>query len=682
MMFRAPSRAACSLSLAMVLLVATTLVAQQLTPSRSSQGGSIARQVVHMIEANQISQMPVNDKISERLVTQFVKDLDPQKLYFLKADIDQFSRYRDSLDDALKAGNVDFAFMVFNLYLQRLDERIAHALKLIDMPHDFTAQELMAVDAKEIPWSATSEELNERWRKRIKYDLLVLKFDKVAEDEARKRLHKRYKNIKGTMHKTDEDEVVEIYLTALCSTFDPHSSYMSPRSYEDFRIQMNLSLDGIGAALKSEDGYTIVNSIVPGGAAATDGKLKKNDKIIGVSNEKGEMVEVTDMKLTKVVDLIRGKRGTKVRLQVITAESGETKLYDLVRAKVELKMSEVKGEIVPTGTRIKGTNNRIGVIHIPSFYRDFAAAESGDSDFKSTARDVRKVLRDFAARGGVDAVVIDLRTNGGGALNEAIEVSGLFINDGPVVQVKTQKGRVKELNDEEAGTDFAGPLVVITNRLSASASEIFAGVIKDYGRGIIVGDSTTHGKGTVQSVMNVGSPILKLLNPPDQGALKLTIQQFYRVNGDSTQTLGVPSDVVLPSFLDNMDLGESFLENAMKFEHIDPAPHDQMKLVNSDIVATLVERSRKRIASDKDFSKTRSDIEKYLARKQKKSVSLNEEEMRKERIDDEQKTKDKLDLNDEFTEGPVFPVNAYNNEVLSVTLDYLERLREMKTAKK
>src|SRR5262249_8577104 len=497
-------------------------------------------------------------------------------------------------------------------------ERIEIAHKLIDRPQDFTVKEFIEIDAKDLPWSKTPEELTERWRKRIKYDLLLMKLEKGAdglakkknrrngekeitddsseppvnsEDEARKRLHKRYKNIRDTLGKTEPDEVVEMYLTALCMTFDPHSSYMSPRSLKDFQIQMGLKLEGIGAALKSEDGYTIVAQIVPGGAAATDGRLKVNDKIIAVGNGTADFIDGVEMKLTKVVDMIRGKSGTKVRLKVLTAATNDVKIYELTRQEVQLANSEVKGEIFDTSARVKGSKGRIGIVHIPSFYRDFQGEEAGDPDFKSTARDVRKVLSDFQAKGGVDAVIVDLRYNGGGALKEAIEVSGLFLGEGGVVQVKDQKGRIKMHLDDEPRPVYAGPLVVVTNRLSASASEIFAGVIKDDNRGLIVGDRTTHGKGTVQSVMNVGARFLQLFKPQELGALKLTINQFYRVNGDSTQNLGVPSDVALPSLLDNMDLGESFLDNAMPFDHIKEQAHKRWPNVKPDMISSIRESS-------------------------------------------------------------------------------------------
>lgn len=719
MTFRTPSRAACTLSLAMVFLVATTLLAEQLGSLSGAASSNVAKQVCEMIEANHISQKSIDDRISGKLVDEFVKMLDQQKYYFLRSDIDRFNKFRTELDDQLKAGNLDFAQIVFDTYLTRLKERMAVAHKLIDGNYDFTVQETIETDPKELPWAKTAEELNERWRKRIKYDLLLLKLENTTDtaagkeqpqpfsaqdpsalqpkkstadeqsangkpaDDPRTRLHKRYKTIYQSLSKTEPDEVVEMYLTALCMAFDPHSSYMSPRSWREFNIMMGLKLEGIGAALQAEDGYTVVKSIVRGGAAAEDGRLKINDKIIAVGNGNSEFVDVVEMKLTKVVDLIRGKAGTVVRLKVMTAATGETKVYDLTRKQIELTSSEVKGEIIDTSSRIKGTNVRVGIIHIPSFYRDFQGAENGDESFKSTARDVKTVLNDFDRKGGVDAVIVDLRNDGGGALTEAIEVSGLFIDEGPVVQVKDQHGRTKVHDDDEPGVACNKPMVVVTNRLSASASEIFAGVIKDYNRGLLVGDRTTHGKGTVQSVMMVGRKLLALFKQPqDLGALKLTIQQFYRVNGESTQNLGVPSDVALPSLLDNMDLGEQFLDNAMPFDKIKAVPHRKLGMVNAEMIPVIREHSRRRVAESADFRKVEKDIEKYLARKQRKTVSLNEEELRSERVDEEQKTRDKAENTDEQTDGPIFPENAYNNELLQITLDYLAQLQQARTAKK
>ncbi|HID23653.1 MAG TPA: tail-specific protease, partial [Planctomycetaceae bacterium] len=459
----------------------------------------------------------------------------------------------------------------------------------------------------------TPEELNERWRKRIKYELLLKKLDGTPLDKAREELHRRYKNIRTMMSQTEDFEKLETYLTALTHCFDPHSSYMSPQSLEEFRIAMELSLEGIGAALRWKDGYTVVEQIIPGGAADADGRLQVGDKIIAVAQgDDGEFVDVVEMKLTKVVRLIRGKRGTVVRLRVKKAETGETKIIALTRQRIELHEQEVKGEILPP-ERTNG--KRIGVIHIPSFYRDFRGEQRGREDFKSAARDLDRVLRRFQQEGGVDGLIIDLRFNGGGALSEAIEVTGLFIDEGPVVQVKSEHGRIKIHSDPIPEALYKGPLVLVTNRLSASASEIFAGAIKDYQRGIIVGDTTTHGKGTVQNVMPVARHMFRIFDQEDRGALKLTIQQFYRVNGDSTQNRGVHSDLVLPSRLDHSDVGESFLKNALAFDRIAPVEHYSAGMVTPEMVNSLQRASQQRIQNDPEFRKLQKKIERFIERK-------------------------------------------------------------------
>jgi len=701
MKLQTPSKAACTLGTAAFLLVGTTLLAQQLGNLGDAKTGKVPQAVVEMIESQHILQKQVDDAVSAQLVDEFIKLLDPQKLYFLQSDIVDFKQYQHDLDDYLKTGNVEFALKVYEVFQSRLKQRMDKVNQLIDEDHDFTVDESMVIDAKDLPYATSGAELDERWRKRIKYDLLSMKLEKKGDKkkggkpqpevdpnapfdiaDARSRLHKRYKTLYDNYRGTEGEEVAEWYLTSLCTVFDPHTSYMSPRTLKEFDISMRLKLEGIGAALKVEDGYTIVNSIVPGGAAANDGRLKINDKIIGVANGNADFVDTVEMKLTKVVDMIRGKAGTTVRLKVQTADTGEVKVYDIKRAQVELKQQEVKGEIIDVATRLPGTRGKIGVIRIPSFYRDFQGADNNDANFASTARDVSRELARFKAAGGVDAILIDLRFNGGGALTEAIDVSGLFVNAGPVVQVKTQSGKPKILSYDENNGDVKTPLVVVTNRLSASASEIFAGVIKDYGRGLVVGDSRTHGKGTVQSVMPVGAKVLPIFNKPQLGAVKLTIQQFYRVNGQSTQKLGVPSDITLPSLLDHMDLGEEFLDNAMPFDKIDAARHSVYNLTSKDLVASLADASKKRVESDSDFQRINTDIQKYLSRKQRKSISLNEQELRKERVEEEQKTREKAESADDSGDEPVFADNAYNKELLSITLDYLQSLAEKKTARR
>lgn len=684
-MSRTPLRATWTVACAFLLLVASTFAAQQFVPPAAADLSEIARYVVQMIEANHLSQGQVDDKVSEKLVAQWVKDLDSQKKYFLQADIDKISSYNTRLDDLLKAGNVDFALQSFDLYLNRLDERVEYAHKLIDMPQDFTVNETIENDFKSLAWAKSVEEINERWRKWVKYEFLTLMLDpsikeEGKQEEIRKRLHRRYKTIHDSIHKTEKDEIFEMYLSALCNVFDPHSSYMSPRTKADFDIHMKLKLTGIGAVLRSEDGQTIVAEVVAGGAAAKDGRLKAGDKIVAVSGQNGEMIDIVEMKLTKVVDKVRGKEGTIVKLTVIPKDSPEPKIYELVRQVVEIKSQEVKGEIIETGSRLPGTAGKIGVIHVPSFYRDFQGFENGDADSKSTVTDMRAVLRDFKAKGGVDLVVVDLRNNPGGALAEAIEVSGLFIDKGSVVQVKDPRGRVKSLNDDEPGALCKEPLVVLINRHSASASEIFAGVIKDYGRGVVIGDTTTHGKGTVQSVMNVG-PKFQFQTGPDRGALKLTIQQFYRPNGESTQKNGVPADVVLPSELDASDEGEAGIDGALPFDKVDSARYARLGMIDNQMIATLQDASHKRVVADAEFQKTAAWVKRFEERKQRKTVSLNFEELKKERL-----SNDPLNGEEEppqrATDAPIFPVNSYNNEVLSLSLDYLKLIREAKTARK
>lgn len=640
-----------------------------------------AKIVVQMIPQFHVSRKSVDDRISSMLLDAFLKDLDPAKLYFQQEDIDEFSKYRVSLDDALKNGDVQFGYDVFKRYKERLVVQLTKAHALIDAPQDFEVEESMTINGDDLPWARTQEEVDERWRKRIKYDLLQFKLDKETDEEGRKRLHSRYKTVQRNMEQMKQSEILEFYLTALTTCFDPHSTYMSPESAEDFDIQMRLSLDGIGASLRSEDGYTIVNEVMAGGPADRDGRLKAKDKIVGVGQETGEIEEVYEVKLSEVVRKIRGKAGTKVRLRVLTALTGETIVYDLIRDKVALQESEAKGEIIETQDRV-GRAGKIGVISLPSFYRDFGAE---DGNGKSAAVDIEKILNDFRDKGGVDAIVMDLRGNGGGALSEAVEISGHFIDQGPVVQVKDPTGRVKELDDEVPGALYTGPLIVVCNRLSASASEIFAGVIKDYRRGIIVGDSTTHGKGTVQNLMPVSARQgFRAFGGggSDLGRLKMTIQQFYRVNGDSTQNRGVRSDIVLPSILDHIDEGEAGLDNALPFDQIRNARYAPGNRVSSDLVALLQKNSESRVNGNEDFKKVEQGITRFMERKNRKEVSLQESVQRAERetdkaIVEEEKKQLGEDDADKKKSKEVFPKNFYNDELLNVTLDYITGLNQV-----
>jgi carboxyl-terminal processing protease len=710
MKHRSPSRAVSFLIIGVLFLAATSIFAQKLTETRSS-GDTTVRLVCEMVQRFHISEKKIDDTVSKKLLDRFIKSrqidfhIDPFKLYFLQSDINKLRESETKLDDLVKEGNIDFAYETFELCKKLLRKRIEYAHQLIDQEHDFLVDEEMVIDPDMIPWAQSEADIKERWRKRIKYDIVSLKVDDILMPEIRDRLHRRYRGVQRSMEQTEDHDILEAYLSSLTHAFDPHSSYMSPETVEDFEIQMRLRLQGIGAALREKDGYTVVASIVPDGVADKDGRLKKDDKIIGVDKGDGTMIDIIEMKLSKVVRLIRGTKNTEVRLKVKKADetladgkvkNGETVVYELIRQVIELKQQAVKGEIIQSADRLNGTKSRIGVIHLPSFYRDFEGARLGNDNFRSASRDVKKVLDDFRNQGGVDVVVVDLRWNGGGALTEAIDVSGLFIDEGPVVQVKEQNGDVKPYNDLHAGAAYSGPLVVICNRLSASASEIFAGVIKDYGRGIVIGDQTTHGKGTVQNVMPVRSrQLFRFTNPGSSGMLKLTISQFYRVNGDSTQNRGVRSHIVLPSLLDNMDFGESFLENALKFDHIEPVKFASTEMFTQDMVAQLREASKKRVTQNEKFQETNADIKRYLVRKNKKTVSLVEEKLRKERLEEKELEKQREDAAEskesetskkEKDENPkdkkIFPDSHYNNEIIYVCLDYLSLLKDMKTAGK
>ena len=661
------------------------MVAPMPAPAAEAVEAETAKIITQMIPAFHVARKGVDDRISSMLLDSFLKDLDPAKLYFLQSDIDEFSQFRLTLDDSLKAGDVQFGYDVFKRYRERLVNELKKAHVLIDTPQDFTIDETMIIKGDEQPWARTQEEIDERWRKRIKYDLVQFRLDNETDEEAKKRLHSRYRTVQRNIEQMKQSEILEFYLTALTTCFDPHSTYMSPESAEDFDIQMRLSLDGIGASLKSEDGYTVVNQVMPGGPAGKDGRLKDKDKITGVGQETGEIEEVFEVRLSEVVRKIRGKAGTKVRLRVLTALTGETVVYELTRDKVAITESEAKGEIIEAKDRL-GRPGKIGVISLPSFYRDFSAADGTMG--KSAAVDVEKILNDFRDAGGVDAVVMDLRGNGGGALSEAIEISGHFIDQGPVVQVKDPSGKVKELDDEIPGALYTGPLIVICNRLSASASEIFAGVIKDYHRGIVIGDSTTHGKGTVQNLMPVSArQAFRVLGGggADRGRLKLTIQQFYRVNGDSTQNRGVRSDVVLPSILDHIDEGEAGLDNALPFDQIRAAAYNPGKLVNSELIAALQKNSESRMTSDEDFKKVEQGIQRFIERKSRKEVSLVESVLRAERETDKavvNEEKKLLGEDEPKKDEEIFPKNFYNDELLNVSLDYIMGLKGQLTVKK
>ena len=639
--------------------------------------------VTDLLNKQHLSKHKLDDEISQRTLDQFEKKLDGMKFYFYQSDIDDFAKKRNDLDDMVSSGDISFAYTVFNVFLKRIDERLVMVDELLKENLDFTANDSIITDPLKLTYAKTPAEAKDRWRKRIKFDLLSLKNDKTLKGEDPKtRIKRRYANFARRMHQTDADELLEMYLTSVTTSYDPHTTFMSPSSLENFRILMTLNLDGIGAQLEDRDGYTVLNKVIPGGAAEKSGQLKAEDRIVSVGQgDTGEMVDVVEMKLNDVVSKIRGKAGTVVRLGVIPGAGGETKIVRIVRAKIELKDSEARGVIFEEGKKQDGSPFKIGVIDLPSFYMDMEAAREGVADFKSSTRDVKKLLDDFKAK-GVDVVMLDLRRNGGGSLTEAISLTGLFIDEGPVVQVKDPGGRVIQYDDMEAGVYWKGPLVVLESKFSASASEILAGAIQDYGRGLIIGDSTSHGKGTVQSLLDLGESIFRVGNPPNLGALKLTMQQFYRPNGESTQRRGVLADIVLPSITDHMDVSEADLDHAIAFDKIPAAKFSGLDQVNPALVDRLRKASADRRANSDDFKKLAGNIEKYKEQKAKKEIPLNEAKYlaRRAELDsdnEDQKIEEKLNDSNKVVDR-----DFYFNECIGITLDYLRSLGKDKVAVK
>ncbi len=661
--------------------------------------------IAKLLSKEHLSRHPLDDEISERWLKMYLKTLDPMKIYFSQADIDEFNAQKDNLDDMAKRGDVSFGYNVFHRFLQRVDDRVKLVDELLKTTPDFTLDEEMITDPELLHYAKNEDESRELWRKRIKYDLLVQlgeKGDKKAEKEKAEKekanktatdkkeskrekaaepdvppvekLSKRYHSFAKRMHQTDNDELLEMYLTSLTTSYDPHTTYMLQSSLDNFEIIMKLELEGIGAALQFTDGYTVVSKIIPGGAADKDKRLQPEDKIVGVGQgPEGEIEDVVDMKLNDVVKRIRGPRGTSVRLKVIPAGGVEPKIYVIARDKIALTDSEARSEIVTTGTKPDGTPYRVGVIELPSFYMDMSGAREGLEDFKSTTRDVARLLKQFN-NSQVDVCVVDLRKNGGGSLTEAINMTGLFIDQGPVVQVKDADGRVQHYDDMERGMMWGGPLVVIIDKFSASASEIFAGAIQDYHRGLIVGDVATHGKGTVQSLLDLGKQLFN--NSPQLGDLKITMQQFYLPDGDSTQNRGVLADVPLPSLSTQYDVGESSLDYALKFDRVPSAPYRKLDLVNRPLIDRLKEQSEARRKGAKDWDTVLSNIAHYNEAKKRKRVSLNEAKFMADRAEH----KAERDQEQEFEEmnnpnRPVFKRNYYSDEVLNITTDYLRQLK-------
>ncbi len=611
---------------------------------------NIAKIVARLIQDYHYEAKKLNDALSETVYEEYFLKLDPNRYFFLESDIQDFKSEQYKLDDALTAGNVDFAFTVFARFLQRVKERVDYIKNHINDQFDLDGDEEMVIDRSDMPWAKDTAELDDLWRKRLMNQFLIDEF--IAEKEEKEkheksmkegevsdisqpkepltqRIIKQYENYYHTIFEADDVEVIEHYLTALLKVYDPHSSYLNWRSLEDFDISMKLSLQGIGATLKSVGGYTEIVDLITGGPADKDGRLQPGDRIIAVAQKNEAPVNVVDMPLNKVVRYIRGPKGTEVSLQIIRS-NGNPFLIRLIRDEVQLKDQEAQGKVVirelPEMTKLN-----LGVIDIPSFYADFEGLKAGIKDAKSTSSDVRKIIDGMYKNDHIQGLIIDLRSNGGGSLEEAINLTGLFIPEGPVVQVRSRKG-VDVRNDNDNGFYFNIPLLIMVNRSSASASEIFSGAIKDYGRGVVVGDQMTHGKGTVQTVLKLDR--FNVFRDQKPGAMKYTMAKFYRVTGASTQNKGITPDIIFGSFLDYMDIGESNLDHVMPWDEI--APAEIVKPMDiSGLIPELKARSQKRLQANNEYQILMEDIQNYAERRQLKTIPLNREKRQKYREEDE-----------------------------------------------
>ncbi len=568
--------------------------------------------------------MALDDTLSADIFRRYIESLDGDKLYFTQGDMDRFSVYRTQLDDAIKNQQLAPAYAIFKTYVQRMQERSAYARSLLAKPFDFSAKESFAYDREKAAWAPDQAALNEVWRKYVKNDALRLKLAGRSPEEIRSTLDKRYAQISQRAREMRGDDVFETFMNAYATSIDPHTSYMSPRSAEVFDQQMRLSLEGIGAVLQRQDQFIVIRTLVPGGPAITSGKLKVGDRIVGVGQGlKGPITDVVDWRIDDVVAIVKGKKDTPVRLEIIPAGAGADSphtVVTLIRDTIKLEEQAASKSIIDIGGK------KIGVITLPGFYLDFEAYRRGDPNAKSATTDTARLLGELRAA-HVDGVVMDLRENGGGSLQEAIELTGLFIDRGPVVQVRESGGRVAVESDRRPGVSWDGPLAVLVNRGSASATEIFAAAIQDYGRGLIVGEPT-FGKGTVQNLIPLN--ISPTRTADEYGQVKLTVAQFFRVDGDTTQHAGVTPEIQFPVTVDASEFGESTFDNALPATKIAVAPHPSLGNF-APILPTLEQHHAARVAKDLEFVWREQDVAEFRAEREKKVISLNEAERRAER---------------------------------------------------
>lgn len=628
------------------------------------QQSLVTKEVVGLLENYNYKKPKLNDSISSIVFDRYIKALDPSRYYFLESDIKEFETNRYNLDDDFRIGDLSTPFYIFNVYLKRYNERVNYSISQIKNKYDFNQNDTYVYDREKMPWAKSTAELNDIWKKRVKYELVNLKIAGTDDAKNVETLTKRYTNLKSQAAKFNNQDVFQILMDAFTEAVDPHTNYFNPRNAEAFNQEMSRSLEGIGAVLQSENEVTKIASIMPGGPAFKSKKLNAGDKIIAVAQgADGEFEDIIGWRIDNAVSKIKGPKGTTVRLKVIPVGqelSSKPQIITLVREKIILADQSAK-KVVKT-VESDGKPYKIGVIKIPAFYADFKAANAGDPNYKSTTRDVRLLIDTLKNMDKVDAIVVDLRANGGGSLNEAIELSGLFIGKGPVVQVKDYRNSVKVYKDEDNNIVWDGPMGVMIDRLSASASEIFAGAIQDYGRGIIMG-TQSYGKGTVQSSIDLNSlmnssmlqklaalfkknegekktvtvkensPTVTIVDKngvPQLGQINLTMAKFYRVSGNSTQHKGVIPDINFPSIYPLDKIGEDTEPSALPFDMVNPSTYTTVYDLNAAKTA-LLKLHEKRMSKSLDYKILKEDIAEGKKRENETSITLNEAKLKAER---------------------------------------------------
>ena len=672
----------------MPILCAGSLFCAEETNKTPTEMGPVAATVVRMLEQGHYlhplslaektpphTESEPDQTMAQRVLKNYFRLLDYNHLYLTSGDIDEFmDRFSPTLSSSILQGDLTAPREIFTRFRERVEARVAKNKALAAEPHDFTSNKSVQIDRKKAPWPANSEEADKLWADRIEAELLQEHLNEHPVNPPTKVVSKRYEQFRKDILEQNDEDVIRTFLIALSESYDPHSEYMSPSDMENFNIQMKLSLVGIGAVLRPDDGYARIVEVVPGGPADKDGRLKANDRVAAVAQGKNPFEDVVDLKLDKVVEKIRGAKGSLVRLQVIPANASDPSkrsVIEITRDEVKLKESEAKGEVIETKDA-DGKIQRLGWLTVPSFYAEMERHGVGDA--KSTTKDVRRIL-DRMKKEGIEGLVIDLRRDGGGSLEEAINLTGLFVGPGPVVQAKDSNGRVSVSEDNEAQPFYTGPVVVLANRLSASASEIFAAALQDYGRAVIVGDQRSFGKGTVQTLLDVGKfmPLFHA-QASNAGSLKLTIQKFYRVSGGSTQHRGVISDIVIPSTTDTPEIGEGSLPNPLAYDEVDPQTIKKFNFT-TPFIDSLRQHSEARVAKEPEFHFIQEDMKLLRQRLDQNELSLNEKIRKEELAKEKARKKERVA---ERKEHPVLEPIAYEVSLDTVDKPELPRV----TAKK